>query len=87
MRSTWKKLVSTALSLALCGTAVLPMFSGTASAEAKIKIACVGDSITAGVGSQNGQSYPTQLQALLGSKYEVKNFGYSGSTAQDDGVG
>ena len=86
MRSTWKKLVSTALSLALCGTAVLPMFSGTASAEAKIKIACVGDSITAGVGSQNGQSYPTQLQALLGSKYEVKNFGYSGSTAQDDGV-
>ena len=46
----------------------------------KIKVACVGASITQGVGVKNpGQdSYPAQLQKLLGAKYEVRNFGNSG---------
>ncbi|MBQ1981243.1 MAG: hypothetical protein II226_08155, partial [Alistipes sp.] len=45
----------------------------------KIKVACVGNSITYGAGINNNQqnSYPSQLQALLGEKYEVKNFGVS----------
>lgn len=45
-----------------------------------VKVACVGDSITAGVGAKNHglQSYPAQLQAILGDKYEVKNCGTSG---------
>lgn len=43
----------------------------------KIRVACVGDSITAGRG-QN--SYPAQLQRMLGDKWEVKNFGVSGAT-------
>lgn len=50
--------------------------------ESAIRVACVGDSITAGVGLPNCQadSYPAQLEKLLGKHYEVKNFGHSGAT-------
>jgi len=43
----------------------------------KIKIACVGDSITFGYGSNQPEtdSYPALLQNLLGDKFHVKNFG------------
>lgn len=53
------------------------------SAQAQVKVACVGDSITAGYGLSNPgvDSYPSQLQSLLGSGYSVGNFGLSGSTA------
>ncbi len=47
-----------------------------------IRVACVGDSITEGVGTANPkeQSYPAQLKALLGDKWEVRNFGVGGRT-------
>lgn len=50
--------------------------------QAIIKIACIGDSVTAGylLANPTTQSYPSQLQNLLGQKYEVKNFGHSGAT-------
>jgi acyl-CoA thioesterase-1 len=60
-----------------CGSA---LYAQGVSAQTKIKVACVGDSITQGVGAKNGDSYPSQLQRLLGDLYEVKNFGNSGST-------
>ncbi|MCV9934063.1 GDSL-type esterase/lipase family protein [Flavobacterium sp. LS1R47] len=46
------------------------------------KIACIGDSVTAGYLLTNAttESYPSQLQVLMGNKYEVKNFGHSGAT-------
>jgi lysophospholipase L1-like esterase len=48
---------------------------------AKIKVACVGDSITAGAGIKDPKmKYPTQLQGMLGDGYVVKNFGVSGRT-------
>ncbi len=47
---------------------------------APIRVACVGTSITYGVGGSTGRSYPEQLGALFGSRYNVKNFGVSGST-------
>jgi len=55
--------------------------------SAKIKIACVGDSITFGsrVKDREINSYPAQLSALLGHDYEVKNFGKSGATMLDNG--
>jgi lysophospholipase L1-like esterase len=52
----------------------------TALAAEPIKVACVGDSITQGAGARPGQSYPSQLQALLGDGYQVGNFGVSGRT-------
>ena len=45
----------------------------------KIKVACVGDSITNG-GWLNGDDYPAQLNQLLGNDWEVSNFGLSGAT-------
>lgn len=52
-----------------------------ARAEGKVKVACVGDSITAGAGIKDPkQRYPNQLQDMLGPTYEVKNFGVSGRT-------
>lgn len=45
------------------------------------RIACVGDSITEGsAASSPSKSYPAQLQTVLGSAFEVKNFGVSGRT-------
>jgi lysophospholipase L1-like esterase len=62
----------------------LPVFSLTAAEEpkgaTKKRVACVGDSITQGVGAGKGESYPAQLQKLLGEQWEVLNFGVSGRT-------
>ncbi|WP_158981076.1 MULTISPECIES: GDSL-type esterase/lipase family protein [unclassified Flavobacterium] len=56
-------------------------------AQTPIKIACMGDSVTAGYLLVNPatESYPSQLQALMGSQYEIKNFGYSGATLLKQG--
>jgi len=51
-----------------------------ASFKAPVRVACVGDSITQGSGAENGKSYPTQLQGLLGESWVVGNFGVSGRT-------
>ena len=53
--------------------------------EGVIRLACVGDSITAGVGAARGKSYPAQLGQLLGEKWKVGNFGNSGSTLLNHG--
>ncbi len=66
-------LAITALALALC-----------APAAERVRVACIGDSITYGLGLANREkeSYPAQLQKLLDEKfpgkYEVRNFGNSG---------
>lgn len=54
----------------------------------KVKVACVGNSITEGVGSGDYEqnSYPAQLQQLLGrEQYRVRNFGKSGHTLMSSG--
>ncbi|WP_428228665.1 GDSL-type esterase/lipase family protein [Flavobacterium sp.] len=50
--------------------------------KAQTKIACIGDSVTAGylLNNPSTESYPSQLQVFMGNQYEVKNFGYSGAT-------
>lgn len=52
-----------------------------------VRVACVGDSITwgAGVEGRETNSYPAQLQKLLGSRFDVQNFGRSGATASRAG--
>lgn len=55
-------------------------------ASEKIKIACVGDSITFGAGIKSPENrYPQQLGAMLGDKYQVENFGVSGTTLLNKG--
>ena len=56
-------------------------------AQGKIKVACIGNSVTYGYGHSNPAetSYPTQLGTLLGDGYEVGNFGKSGATLLNKG--
>ena len=49
-------------------------------------VVCFGDSLTAGYGTEAGQTYPDYLQAELdsrGYKYRVVNAGISGNTTKD----
>jgi lysophospholipase L1-like esterase len=51
------------------------------------RLACIGDGTTLGGGPQDGSwdSYPAQLQRLLGSKWQVKNFGVPGASVLEKG--
>ena len=66
------------------GAVLLFAFALCAAAWAKVRVACVGDSITYGYGlaDRDHESYPAQLQNILDEKfpgkYEVRNFGNSG---------
>ncbi len=46
-----------------------------------VRVACIGDSITAGHGlaAPETEAYPARLQELLGDGYQVRNFGRSGA--------
>src|SRR4051794_25700025 len=52
-----------------------------------VRVACVGDSITYGavIADREHNSYPAQLQKLLGDGYQVRNFGVSGATLLKNG--
>lgn len=49
-----------------------------AFAQQKVKVACVGNSITEGAGLS--KTYPAALQELLGDAYDVQNYGIGGRT-------
>jgi lysophospholipase L1-like esterase/pimeloyl-ACP methyl ester carboxylesterase len=57
------------------------------AAATPARVACVGDSITAGVGTAMPalDAYPVQLQRMLGDGWQVRNFGNSGSTLLNHG--
>lgn len=73
----------------LIATAILALIMGGCFfiKKAPIKIACVGDNITYGHGIQNREqfSYPAQLEQILGDKFEVENYGVSGTTMLKSG--
>ncbi|OIR18634.1 acetylxylan esterase precursor [mine drainage metagenome] len=75
------KSILTAL-LCLCATAL-----GSAAAAGPIRVACVGDSITYGYLLKHPatESYPADLGRILGSGYDVGNFGVSATTLLKDG--
>jgi lysophospholipase L1-like esterase len=52
-----------------------------------VRIACIGNSITYGFGidSVEQNSYPAQLQQILGKGYDVRNFGVSSRTLLNKG--
>ena len=58
------------------------MTVANAVADGRIKVACIGNSVTYGYGIEGRDSlaYPAQLQRMLGDNYEVRNFGKSGAT-------
>ena len=58
------------------------LFALPLSAAKPVRVACIGNSITYGMklDDPSTESYPAQLQRLLGSGYEVGNYGKSGAT-------
>lgn len=75
------------LCLLLAGILSLPLLLSRIQNRSGLRVACVGDSITYGAKIKNisKNSYPARLQQLLGSSYQVKNFGASGYTLQKNG--
>ena len=61
---------------------VAGMACAASSLSAKIIVSCVGDSITFGaaIKDRGANSYPSQLQKMLGDGYKVNNFGVNGAT-------
>ncbi|MEI6233608.1 MAG: GDSL-type esterase/lipase family protein [Planctomycetota bacterium] len=76
MRSIMALIVVVSVAHVWAGDANDPI--NTESYKEKIKVACVGDSITAGVGSK--MPWPKMLQQMLGDKWDVKNYGISART-------
>jgi sialate O-acetylesterase len=66
--------ILTLVCLALCHVSLF--------AQSRIKVACVGNSVTYGyqLSDREKECYPARLQQFLGDGYEVKNFGHSGAT-------
>ncbi len=86
MKFSIKKYVS----LLLCGSLLFACGCGenpenTESDDGITRIACVGDSITQGIGATGWQdniytyAYPQQLNKILGDSYKVGNFGKGSS--------
>jgi len=66
---------------------ILSNLAVNAHSNGKIKIACIGASITwgAGIEGREQNSYPAQLQKMLGDDYDVINYGVSGTTLLHNG--
>ena len=77
---TWRNLLVGALALTL--VFVPADARRKPKVEPKIKVSCVGNSITYGMrlDDRERESYPVRLQEMLGDRYEVGNFGKSGAT-------
>lgn len=61
---------------------ILAIILISCASEPKIRLTCIGDSITEGAGVKDlsKHSYPSVLAAKLGAKYEVLNCGQGGAT-------
>ena len=86
-----KEILALSLILVLFLGVLLPAYGEEATADdeyaGKVIVACVGDSITKGIGTDGKplRNYPTVLGELLGDDYAVINYGNPGATLQDEG--
>lgn len=66
---------------------MLTAWFAAVACAASVKVACVGDSVTYGykIAHRKTDSYPAQLQVMLGNNYQVENFGVSGATLLKNG--
>ena len=67
---------------------VLPSMAASKPKGEKVKVACVGNSVTYGYGLKDREhdAYPVRLQQMLGAEYDVRNFGHSGATLLTHGL-
>lgn len=82
-----RKISSFIISLVFCPSLLFAAAQPDASSPERIKVACVGDSVTYGYGieDRDNDSYPAQLQRMLGDTYDVRNFGHNGATLLNKG--
>ena len=67
--------------LVACVICVYAQPAASAEEASPIRVACLGDSITAGARvDAKVESYPARLQKILGDHFEVRNFGIGGAT-------
>lgn len=86
MKLIYKGIQSLVKTVAMAAVLLTVAGGCATTAFASTKVACIGDSLTRGYLLENeADSYPAQLQKLLGSDYEVKNFGQTASYVIDDG--
>jgi lysophospholipase L1-like esterase len=66
---------------------LVALFPASLFAADKTVVACVGDSITHGSGTKDAKtdSYPSQLQTMLGDNFKVVNCGVGGATLLNHG--
>lgn len=78
MKHIYKKFLSLLLMMGIFSVAI----NAKVRQRQPIRVACVGNSITYGTGiaDREHDSYPAQLQKMLGDKYIVANFGKPGAT-------
>lgn len=76
MKIRFKRIAAAITAAAIPFAFAFPTFA-EGNVEAPIKVACVGDSITQGLGNT---PYPSRLADLLGEGYDVQNFGLWGTT-------
>ena len=71
----------------VCVTLACILLAACSCTGKKIKVACVGDSITEGYGlaCQSKTGYPEVLNNILGEKFSVLNSGRSATTLQKKG--
>ena len=80
MRASLRSLVCLAIG-------IFTLFAAEAQPVSKTKVACIGASITYGATIPNREEncYPAQLRRMLGSNYDVVNYGVSGTTLLKNG--
>jgi lysophospholipase L1-like esterase/pimeloyl-ACP methyl ester carboxylesterase len=66
---------------------LLSLFFCVQLSNAQVKVACIGASITYGHGIAKREtfSFPGQLQILMGTGYQISNYGVSGTTLLSSG--
>jgi len=87
LKNQWQTILSISLLIYFFAFLPLPMSAAQKKAKEKIRVACVGNSVTYGMGVEDREknAYPVVLQRLLGDDYDVRNFGHSGSTLLNHG--
>lgn len=61
------------------------IFGTETTDQERIRVACVGNSITENTALSEAEKYPSQLSALLGNVYQVLNYGISERTLLKNG--
>ncbi len=70
-----------------CLTGLFFLASLAAALASPVRLACVGDSITWGynISGRQTNSYPAQLAVMLGTNWDVRNFGVNATTMLHQG--